>query len=272
MLPTQPLKLCSTDAPLSECPNPQEKEETVKYLLDTGVWLWSVWEPERISRKAREVMADFSHEVFLSAVTSWEVAIKAASGKLELPEPPGLVCSATHGGPGSASAGCVSQHALAVFALPAHHRDPFDRLLIAQAKVEEMTLITADRMFDRYPVKYSGLAVQCYKKPPHRAASKLLQKQLSGVALRRGSLPRFIITASINGWAFGSHGTQIGGKLSAVVDAVIVNEAEIEDDGQSERAIKVYRGKQLFGRHCAYPLDGAQIVLLIPGNEFRRWS
>jgi len=51
----------------------------VTYLLDTGIWLWSVGEPSRISRKAREVMADSRNDVFLSAVTSWEVAIKAAS-------------------------------------------------------------------------------------------------------------------------------------------------------------------------------------------------
>src|SRR5580658_6340999 len=106
------------------------------------------------------------------------------------------------------------------------------------------------------------------KKPPHRAASKSLQKQLSGVALRRSSLPRLIVAASVNGWAFGSHGTQVGGKLSAVVDAVIVNEAEIEDDGQSESTVEVYRGKQLFRRHCSYPLDSTQKVFLVPGDQF----
>jgi PIN domain nuclease of toxin-antitoxin system len=62
----------------------------VTYLLDTGVWLWSVGEASRISRKAREVIADISHDVFLSAVTYWEVAIKAGSGKLRLPEPTDL--------------------------------------------------------------------------------------------------------------------------------------------------------------------------------------
>ncbi|MGD0182974.1 MAG: type II toxin-antitoxin system VapC family toxin [Terriglobales bacterium] len=123
------------------------------YLLDTGVWLWSVGEPLRISRKAREVMADVSHDVFLSAVTSWEVAIKAASGKLQLPEPPDLYVPRRMAAQGLRPLAVSHEHALEVFALPTHHRDPFDRLLIAQAKVEEMTLISADRMFDRYPVQ-----------------------------------------------------------------------------------------------------------------------
>jgi len=125
----------------------------VTYLLDTGVWLWSVGEPARISPRVRDVLADVSRDVFLSAVTSWEVAIKAASGKLRLPEPPDLYVPRRMASQGLRPLAVSHAHALAVFALPAHHRDPFDRLLIAQAKVEDMTLITADRMFQRYPVR-----------------------------------------------------------------------------------------------------------------------
>ena len=123
------------------------------YLLDTGVWLWSLGEPGRISHKVRDVIADRSHDVFLSAVTSWEVAIKAASGKLHLPEPPDLYVPQRMASQGLRPLAVSHQHALAVFTLPAHHRDPFDRLLIAQAKVEDMTLITADRRFQQYPVQ-----------------------------------------------------------------------------------------------------------------------
>jgi PIN domain nuclease of toxin-antitoxin system len=125
----------------------------VRYLLDTGVWLWSVGEPSRISKRAREVMADVGLDVFLSAVTSWEVAIKAASGKLRLPEPPDLYIPGRMAAQGLRPLAVSHAHALTVFRLPAHHRDPFDRLLIAQAKVEDMTLISADRMFARYPVQ-----------------------------------------------------------------------------------------------------------------------
>ena len=123
------------------------------YLLDTGVWLWSVGKPSRISRNARDVMADSRNDVFLSAVTSWEVAIKASSGKLRLPEPPDLFVPRRMAAQGLRPLAVSHEHALAVFRLPPHHRDPFDRLLIAQAKVEEMTLISADGMFDRYPVR-----------------------------------------------------------------------------------------------------------------------
>ncbi len=125
----------------------------MRYLLDTGVWLWSVWEPERIARKTRAVMADLHQDVFLSAVTSWEVAIKSAAGKLSLPEPPGSYVPRRMADQGLRPLPVSHQHALAVFSLPAHHRDPFDRLLIAQANLEDMVLITADRIFEQYPVQ-----------------------------------------------------------------------------------------------------------------------
>jgi PIN domain nuclease of toxin-antitoxin system len=125
----------------------------VRYLLDTGVWLWTVLEPERIARKTREVIADLHQDVFLSAVTSWEVAIKSAAGKLSLPEPPGSYVPRRMADQGLRPLPISHQHALAVSSLPAHHRDPFDRLLIAQANLEDMILITADRIFEQYPVQ-----------------------------------------------------------------------------------------------------------------------
>jgi PIN domain nuclease of toxin-antitoxin system len=125
----------------------------VKYLLDTGVWLWSTWEPERISEKARRVFADLGQEVFLSAVSAWEVAIKSAAGKLRLPEPPAAYVPRRMADQGLRPLPVSHQHALAVFALPPHHRDPFDRLLIAQANLEDLILITADRVFQLYTVQ-----------------------------------------------------------------------------------------------------------------------
>lgn len=125
----------------------------MKYLLDTNVWLWSLWEPQRIARKARGEIADMSHAVFLSAVTSWEVAIKTAAGKLILPEPPASYVPRRMADQGLRPLPVSHPHALAVFGLPGHHRDPFDRLLIAQAKLEDMILVTADRIFERYPVE-----------------------------------------------------------------------------------------------------------------------
>lgn len=122
------------------------------YLLDTSVWLWSLWEPERIARKAREVMADLSQQIFLSAVTSWEIAIKVGVSKLTLPEPSSSYVPRRMADQGLRPLPISHQHALAVAALPLHHRDPFDRLLIAQASIEGMTVITADRVFEQYSV------------------------------------------------------------------------------------------------------------------------
>ena len=125
----------------------------MKYLLDTNVWLWSLWEPERIARKAREEIADMSQAVFLSAVTSWEVAIKAAGGKLKLPEPPNSYVPRRMADQGIRPLPVSHPHALAVFGLPAHHRDPFDRMLVAQAQIEDMILVTADRILEKYPIE-----------------------------------------------------------------------------------------------------------------------
>ena len=125
----------------------------MRYLLDTGIWLWSVLEMERISEKARSVFADLGNDIFLSAASSLEIAIKSAAGKLQLPEPPGSYVPRRMADQGLRPLPVSHQHALAVFALPPHHRDPFDRLLIAQANLEDMILITADRMVQRYPVQ-----------------------------------------------------------------------------------------------------------------------
>ena len=130
----------------------------MSYLLDTGVWLWSVWEPARMSRPARDIMADATQEIYLSAVTSWEVAIKTASGRLQIPEPPATYVPSRMVMQGLRPLPISHQHALAVFGLPMHHRDPFDRLLIAQAVVENMIVLTADGEFRKYdmPLLWCG--------------------------------------------------------------------------------------------------------------------
>ncbi len=123
------------------------------YLLDTGVWLWSLWEPERIARKAREVMADLGQQVFLSAVTSWEIAIKAGAGKLTVPEPAGSYVPRRMADQGLRPLPISHRHALAVAALPRHHRDPFDRLLVAHALVEDVAIVSADATLDLYAIR-----------------------------------------------------------------------------------------------------------------------
>jgi PIN domain nuclease of toxin-antitoxin system len=125
----------------------------LKYLLDTNVWLWSLFEPERIARNAREVLADLSQEVFVSAATSWEVTIKAGLGKLTLPEQPATYVPRRMADQGLRALSVSHPHALAVFSLPNHHRDPFDRLLVAQATLEDMILVTGDPILKKYPVE-----------------------------------------------------------------------------------------------------------------------
>lgn len=125
----------------------------MSYLLDTAVWLWSVFEPERLSPKAQEIFADRAQEVWLSAASAWEIAIKFASGKLQLPEAPTSYVPRRMTEQGIRPLAVSHMHALAVSQLPHHHRDPFDRMLVAQANLENMILMSSDRIFERYSVQ-----------------------------------------------------------------------------------------------------------------------
>ena len=125
----------------------------MRILLDTQCWLWMQVSPERFSPSALIQIEDPGNELLLSAASSWEIAIKVGLGKLSLPLPPAdyvpdrLMSSGVIGLPVGHS------HALHVASLPAHHRDPFDRLLIAQAQIEGLTILTADREFAQYDVQ-----------------------------------------------------------------------------------------------------------------------
>jgi PIN domain nuclease of toxin-antitoxin system len=124
----------------------------MKYLLDTSIWLWSVGSVEKINRAGRELLADGKQEFYLSAASSWEISIKTSSGKLQLPGSPASYVPKRLADQGIIPLPILHQHALAVYDLPKHHTDPFDRLLIAQAQAEQMVVLTADRIFRRYPV------------------------------------------------------------------------------------------------------------------------
>ena len=125
----------------------------MRYLLDTNIWLWTVSEPSRLSQEAQDVFAELGQEVFLSAASAWEIGIKAGSGKLRLPEPPATYVPRRMAEQGIRPLLVSHQHALAVSLLPPHHRDPFDRLLVAQANLENMVLMCSDRIFERYSVE-----------------------------------------------------------------------------------------------------------------------
>jgi PIN domain nuclease of toxin-antitoxin system len=124
----------------------------MKILMDTGCWLWSLTAPERLNKKARDLLSDRAHTLYLSAASSWEIAIKAALGKLHLPEPPDRYIPGRMAALDVRGLPVEHSHALKVFALPAHNRDPFDRILIAQAQTESLTILTADPAFRAYDV------------------------------------------------------------------------------------------------------------------------
>lgn len=120
----------------------------MRLLLDTHILLWALADDPRLGLRHRE-MLNGAAELYLSAASVWEISIKRSLGKLKAPDE--LIETARQ-------AGCrpltiTWAHADAAGALPAHHADPFDRLLIAQAQIEAMTLVTADRAFASYGVR-----------------------------------------------------------------------------------------------------------------------
>jgi len=124
----------------------------VRVLLDTQCWLWMQAEPDRFRSETRKLLLDPSNELFLSAASSWEIAIKYALGKLPLPEPPSTYVPSRMQSSGVIGLAIEHAHALHVESLPPHHRDPFDRLLVAQAQLEALPIMTADHVLASYSV------------------------------------------------------------------------------------------------------------------------
>jgi PIN domain nuclease of toxin-antitoxin system len=124
----------------------------VRLLLDTHAFLWWVTDDDRLSTRAGELIAEGTNEVFFSAASAWEIAIKAGLGRIRLPDdawsftPDQLERNAFQPLP------VHVRHAGAVIALPDLHRDPFDRMLVAQAMTEGLTFLTGDEMLSEYPV------------------------------------------------------------------------------------------------------------------------
>jgi PIN domain nuclease of toxin-antitoxin system len=124
----------------------------MKYLVDTSVLIHSQISQPKLNDRTLNLLADNSSELYLSAVSSWEITIKAGTGKLVLPDRPAEFVTRAMRFMSLQSLNITHLHALAVDALPNHHRDPFDRMLIAQALSEQMTLLTADHVFQKYKV------------------------------------------------------------------------------------------------------------------------
>jgi PIN domain nuclease of toxin-antitoxin system len=121
-------------------------------LLDTHCWLWMQTEPEKFGEEARGLIDDGANDLLFSAASSWEIAIKYALDKLPLPLPPREYVLSRMESSGVSPLPVEHRHALRVAELPHHHRDPFDRLLVAQAQLEGVPLLTADRQIEPYDV------------------------------------------------------------------------------------------------------------------------
>lgn len=125
----------------------------MRYLLDTTVFVWLLKEPEKLNRRALDLLEDEGQDVFLSSVTSWEVGIKSGIGKLALPKKLDELLSEIFQNFSFQPLPITHAHSLAIGDLVFHHRDPFDRMLVAQARCENLILMTADSVIEKYPVE-----------------------------------------------------------------------------------------------------------------------
>ena len=125
----------------------------MKILLDTHIFLWMFLNPSRISANVEFLIKDANNEIFLSAISSWEISIKYSVGKLKLPDAPEIYVPERIKRANLQRLEITHEHTLAITNLPPIHKDPFDHLLITQANVENLTLLSADSVFDKYAVK-----------------------------------------------------------------------------------------------------------------------
>jgi PIN domain nuclease of toxin-antitoxin system len=122
----------------------------VKLLLDTHLLLWAAGNPNRLSAIARTLIEEPENELFFSAVSLWEIAIKCGLGRSDFQIDPRVLRRGLLDN-GYSELPIISEHALAIDGLPPIHKDPFDRMLVAQATVEGITLLTADQLISQYP-------------------------------------------------------------------------------------------------------------------------
>ncbi|MGC1954958.1 MAG: type II toxin-antitoxin system VapC family toxin [Gammaproteobacteria bacterium] len=125
----------------------------MNFLLDTHAFLWWVNDAPELSTNANAYLAEPRNEVFFSLASVWEMAIKLSIGKLKLAEPLENFVIEQLQRNGFRQLGISFQHVIGVASLPFHHRDPFDRLIIAQALAERLPVLTADRTFDAYGIQ-----------------------------------------------------------------------------------------------------------------------
>ena len=125
----------------------------MKLLLDTHAFLWLVEAPEKLTNRALAACKDRRNPLYFSVASAWEIQVKTQLGKLTLDDSLSELVREQQSLNGLRVLGVELLHVLELEALPAHHRDPFDRLLVAQARVEDLFLVTADGAVQQYPVQ-----------------------------------------------------------------------------------------------------------------------
>ena len=125
----------------------------MRVLLDTHVFLWWITDDRRVSPRASELIADGRNDLLFSVASGWEIAIKASLGRIELPAPMERFLIEQLWENRIDVLPIQMSHALHVHALPHHHRDPFDRMLVAQARLEKLPILSSDRRIAKYEVE-----------------------------------------------------------------------------------------------------------------------
>lgn len=125
----------------------------MRLLLDTHSFLWFLLDIPKLSPRARELIVDPTNEIETSPASFWEIAIKISLGKYSLPEPYEVFIEREIAGNQFRILPIEPKHTAVLTTLPYHHRDPLDRLLIAQAMVEQISIVSGDSKFDAYPIQ-----------------------------------------------------------------------------------------------------------------------
>ena len=124
----------------------------MKYLLDTHIFLWWITDNPKLQKITRDLISDKSNELFLSSASLWEIMIKSKLSKIDLPDDPKTYLKKQVQINSINILNITMEHSLETYDLPEIHKDPFDRMLIAQARIEKLTIVTTDSFIKRYEV------------------------------------------------------------------------------------------------------------------------
>jgi PIN domain nuclease of toxin-antitoxin system len=125
----------------------------MRLLLDTHTFLWAASDPAALGRRARALILDPDNDRVLSVASIWELAIKVGLGKLRIATPLSEMVAHQEAEAALEILDVRREHVLGVQTLPPHHRDPFDRLLVAQCRIEQLDLVSADSALDKYGIR-----------------------------------------------------------------------------------------------------------------------